>query len=263
MPNAIAELSSRFAAYLATQVSEEISEYDGMFDRGGRARPMEHYLSVGRSAIDVIAHAMIASGKTKIDTVLDLPSGGGRVTRHLKAFFPDSEIFVSELDTRQETFATATFGAIPFKAARDFLEPSDQKFDLIFVGSLLTHFDRDRFRKTLNWLIEALAPGGLLVVTTHGRQHDLRQRNIRQFIPADDWENTYASFVDSGFGYIAYPGEENYGLSICRPSWLMGCVESNRSISIVSFQEGVWSRHQDVLSVQRRTLDGGAPIEMA
>jgi SAM-dependent methyltransferase len=262
MPNAIAEVSNRFAAYLTARVSEEISQHDGMFDRS-RARPMDHYLGVGRSAIDVIAHAMIASGKTKIGTVLDLPSGGGRVTRHLKAFFPDSEIFVSELDTRLETFAAMALGAIPFKAARDFSEASDRQFDLIFVGSLLTHFDQDKFRNALNWFIEALAPGGLLVVTTHGRQHDLRQRKIRQFIPADDWENTYACFVESGFGYIAYPGEDNYGLSISRPSWLMGCVENNSSIRIVSFQEGVWNRHQDALSVQRQTLDGGAPIEMA
>jgi SAM-dependent methyltransferase len=259
MTNSIAQVNNRFAAYLSVGVSEEIFEHDGMFDRS-RAHPMEHYMSVGRSAIDVIARAMIASGKTKIGTVLDLPSGAGRVTRHLKAFFPDSDIFVSELDTRLETFAATVLGAIPFKAARDFSEPPNRTFDLIFVGSLVTHFDQGLFRKALGWFIEALAPSGLLVLTTHGRQHDLRQRNIRQFIAAEDWENAYASFVGTGFGYVPYPDQVNYGLSICRPSWLLGLVESNPALRIVYFQEGVWNGHHDILSVQRQALDGGPPI---
>ena len=169
-----------------------------------------------RTAIDVIARAMVAAEKSEFETVLDLPCGGGRVTRHLRVFFPESKIFVSELNSQLQDFAADRFDTIAFAAARDFATPSERKFDLIFVGSLLTHLDENKFRRALDWFLDALAPDGLLIATTHGRQHDMRQRTIRQFTPPDRYQRIYAGFVDRGFGYAPYEGED-YGLSMCRP----------------------------------------------
>jgi SAM-dependent methyltransferase len=259
MSQPLLAICARYEAYLRYGVSTVICEYDGMYDRG-RGDPMGHYMAVGRSAIDVLARAMMLASKSEIETVLDLPCGGGRVTRHLKAFFPESQIFASELDQRLEDFVVNTLAATRFHAAADFSSEPERQFDLVFVGSLLTHFDEAKFRRTLGWFIQALAPDGLLVLTTHGRQHDLRQRRVRQFVPAADWEPVYQSFLATGFGYLAYPGQD-YGLSLCQPSWLIGLVETDPSVRIVNFQEGVWNQHHDILVLQKQALTGGPPIE--
>jgi hypothetical protein len=52
-------LRRRYSAYLATEVEKEVSEHDDML-AGGK---LDHYLSVGQSAIDVVARAMVAAQK--------------------------------------------------------------------------------------------------------------------------------------------------------------------------------------------------------
>src|SRR5258708_15366287 len=109
-------LRRRYAAYLATEVEKEVSEHDDMLAGGN----LDHYLSVGQSAVDVIGRAMVAAQKDSFASVLDLPCGGGRVTRHLKAFLPEAKLFVGDLNKQKEAFVVSKFGAatIDPRAAR-------------------------------------------------------------------------------------------------------------------------------------------------
>ena len=66
--------------------------------------------------------------------ILDLPCGGGRVTRHLKAFFPESEIHVGDIDADKLAAVTAQFSVTPFPFPHDFRGEPGRRFDLIFVG---------------------------------------------------------------------------------------------------------------------------------
>ncbi len=45
---------------------------------------LDHYLQVGRGAIDLIVAAMVTAKRTDFGKILDLPCGAGRVTRHLR-----------------------------------------------------------------------------------------------------------------------------------------------------------------------------------
>ena len=65
----------------------------------------EGYFINGRTAIEVILSAMLAAGRTEFATVLDLPCGGGRVTRHLRALFPESEVYVSDIVEEKQRWA--------------------------------------------------------------------------------------------------------------------------------------------------------------
>src|ERR1051325_2423248 len=97
----LAALHARHQAYLAATISERIAPCDDMFVRGV-PEALGHYLALGRSAIEILLGAMLATGRDGFATVLDLPCGGGRVTRHLRAFLPESTIFASDLaDDRQ------------------------------------------------------------------------------------------------------------------------------------------------------------------
>jgi SAM-dependent methyltransferase len=246
-------VSARFEAYLQAPIPQQISEHDQMFARGVPGAN-DHYMSVGHSAIEVIIRAMICSRKTTIGSVLDLPSGAGRVTRHLRAFFPACQLFVGELNTPARQFAVENFSATALDVAQDFSGKPPRTFDLIFVGSLLTHFNAGPFSRALNWFVRSLAPGGLLVVTTHGRRHDQFEREGRHLVDPAKWIEVSRSFRATGFGYIETDrlNDASYGFSLSAPSWVLSLVEHEPMVTIISFQEAAWDSHQDVLVVQRK-----------
>src|ERR1700674_3720793 len=255
MPVALNTVAARYAAYLAQQIPDVVHERDIMLARG-TAGAMDHYLAVGHSAIEVIAVAMLAVGTIDIGSVLDLPCGGGRVTRHLKAFLPEAELSVGDLDRELEAFTAKTFGAIVARAPVDFAGAPVRSFDLIFVGSLVTHLDAAMFAQATRWLIAALAPNGLLVLTTHGRRHDFVETTRHRFAPLDKWEATLRALAREGFGYYDYDDTQpGYGVSVSKPSWVMRLFETEPAIRIVSYQEAAWAGHQDVLVLQRKAIN--------
>src|SRR5262249_53903643 len=129
--------SARWAQYRAESVDLTISDRDDMFVAG----QLDHYLWAGTSALEVISEAMLLGRKTRFHSLLDIPCGYGRVTRHLVKFFSDSEIFVSEIDKAKQAFCASTFGGREIDLPTDFSGEPTRHFDLIFVGSLLTHLD--------------------------------------------------------------------------------------------------------------------------
>jgi len=159
----IEQISARWTNYRASSVNMAVSDADDMLTAGH----LDH--CVGTSALEVISEAMILARKTHVGSVLDMPCGYGRVTRHLVKFFPDSQISVSEIDKAMQQFCESTFGASGLDLAPDFAGEPPRQFDLIFVGSLLTHLDEELFTCAIHYLLKALLPAGLLVVTTHGR----------------------------------------------------------------------------------------------
>jgi SAM-dependent methyltransferase len=241
--DAIGPVANRLSRYCASIISQDIASYDAMYARDVAGADV-HYFAVGRSAIHLIAETMIAANKTTFASVLDCPCGAGRITRHLTAFFPDSQIFVSDLDQEGEAFAAKRFGATRFRAPSAFDVAPDQRFDLIFVGSLLTHFDEVMFLRALKWFVAALEPEGILITTTHGRRAQILKRS--PFISAPNG----FSFVEMG----RFCGTA-YGSSLSFPSWLLKEVENMPDVAIISFREAAWDDHQDVLSLQRRSLD--------
>jgi SAM-dependent methyltransferase len=243
-------VAERFRAYQSSYVRQEISEYDDMLDNRAPGA-IEHYFSVGRSAIDIIVRGMISVGRTDFETILDLPCGGGRVTRHLAAFFPEAKLFVGELNHDKRRFVAEMFDAEIVETASDFSDEPMRRYDLIFVGSLLTHFDAELFRRALNWFISALAPGGLLIATLHGRRHlhhhDATYRDPR-------WEGVRQDYLDHRFGFRAFDSSPSYGANIVAPSWVLQLIEADSGTRIVSFEEAAWDDNQDALILQKSSL---------
>jgi SAM-dependent methyltransferase len=251
----VAAVAERLRRYQAVEIPTAIAERDAMYARGV-AGADEHYFSVGRSAIGVIAQGMIASGRTTFASALDLPCGAGRVTRHLRAFLPEAEIFASDLDAAGEKFAAKHFGATQFPAPRDFQGTPARTFDLVFVGSLLTHFDEAELRRALAWFAAALAPDGVLVITMHGRRAEVIERTRNRFLDPARYAQAAARAAASGFGFLETERicGTAYGVSLCRPSWLVAALEELPGTRIIALYEGAWDDHQDVAVLQRRLL---------
>jgi cyclopropane fatty-acyl-phospholipid synthase-like methyltransferase len=98
------------------------------------------YFRIGQLALKICLN-YVDEKLLRQGNILDFPSGYGRVLRHFAAKFPKAKIFACELDSRMLEFTEGVFGAIPIQANEECLISIEEKMDLIFTGSLLTHFD--------------------------------------------------------------------------------------------------------------------------
>ena len=138
----------------ASNVIETISPRDEMFQNN-----LDHYFRVGCSAIQNILLAIRLNGCTTLNSILDLPCGHGRVLRHIRAQFPDAALTACDLNRDGVDFCANTFGAIPAYSTPELRELKlKSRFDLIWCGSLFTHFDKTRCFDLLDFLSEHLLP---------------------------------------------------------------------------------------------------------
>jgi CBS domain-containing protein/SAM-dependent methyltransferase len=237
----------------AEPLIEEISEADTQYRRGRAS-----YFWNGAAALRPIRAAFAAAGREDLDSsmnnVLDFASGHGRVLRVLKAAFPHARLTACDLDRDAVDFCARTFGASPVYSDADPARIEiDDRFDLIWSGSLFTHIDAPRWPGFLGLLASLLAPGGVLVFTTAGRSvaAEMREGEHRG-LAADLARGLLEDFDRTGFGYRDYPGQADYGLSRARPSWVCGQIEQTAGIELLGYAERGWNGRQDAVACLRR-----------
>lgn len=248
----LAGILERRQRYRTAEIDRTVSSEDDMMAHsmpGGGS----HYFQVGVSAIELITEAMVLARRSTFPRVLDFPCGGGRVTRHLVKFFPDSEITVSDVERRKQAAVVAQFGVKPVECPPDFSAPLPQSYDLIFVGSLLTHLDRRMFVRALDFFIAGLAPDGILVLTTVGRY-----TATAQSAAVTAWNHPVARAVRamnrSGFGYLELDRERygvSYGATFVAPSWTMRLIEGRADAMVLGYKERAWDDNLDALIIQK------------
>ena len=105
----------------------------------------------------------------KARSFLEFASGHGRFTRHLVKALGAERVTVSDVVQDAVEFSERTFGVPGFTSTR---APEDlvwtQHYDVVFVLSLFSHLPRSTWARWLKRLYEGVAPGGVLVFTTHG-----------------------------------------------------------------------------------------------
>jgi hypothetical protein len=246
---------------LLERVDLTISPSDTMFVA---SRGPGQYIGVGVDAVRCI-EAVLAESGTRPARILDLPSGWGRVTRFLAVRFPDAELTAGDLVYDGPQFCAEHFGARPLRSSADLDDlVLPGPFDLIWVGSLVTHLRPDGIASLLRALAQSLSLDGTLVVTAHG-DANVKQlhvhRSIDQYV-ADDAPAAIESYEQSGFGYVAYavrpsvdPDEDaaletsGYGISYTSPDWLEARARE-AGLRRIYFREQDWDRHQDVHGFQ-------------
>ena len=128
---------------------EEICEGDRMF-KGNR----DAYFNAGFSALKNVRLAMLAAGIGDFAEILDFPSGHGRVLRYLRADFPNARVTACDIEIPAADFCEKAFGATKVLGHED---PWEIKlpghYDLIWVGSLLTHLNKDTCAEFLEFFL--------------------------------------------------------------------------------------------------------------
>jgi 2-polyprenyl-3-methyl-5-hydroxy-6-metoxy-1,4-benzoquinol methylase len=246
------EYAELYQAYERRGVIMRVDERDKEFGHN-----IEHYLSVGADALRVIVNALVGNLRSPPTTILDFPSGSGRVTRHLRAFFPNANITVCDLYDYHVQFSADTFAAEGIISQEDLNKVDFGKtFDLIFCGSLVTHLPADLFEATLQLVSRSLTDFGIAIVTLHGRHSEYRQQNLPlKYYDPDLFELADSELHEIGFAYTDYDQgvkrvfdkQFRYGISFSRPHWTMRLLEKDFSRRILGYIERGFDAHQDVL----------------
>ena len=133
--------------------------------------PLRDYLSDGWRTLSELMLLLEAVDQPllKIPRVLEFASGHGRFTRHIAKALGAQRVVVSDVVPSAVEFSRSTFGVAGFLSAS---VPEQVRwpgqYDLVFVLSLFSHLPRSTWGRWLQALYGAVAPGGLLVFSTHG-----------------------------------------------------------------------------------------------
>lgn len=214
------------------------------------------YFDLGRRALELIHFSGELCDKPHYPDILDLPCGHGRVLRWLRAHYHYAKITACDLDREGVDFCANQFGAKPVYSRPDLHQlPFNSQFDLIWVGSLVTHLRRDRWLATLDNLVKWTRDCGVIIFTTQGRTvSSLLARGQRNIAENIDKPALLEEFARTGFAYQRYfesNAEEDYGLALTSPEWLMRTLQRYPDIIMRAYLEEAWGM-QDVVILYKK-----------
>jgi SAM-dependent methyltransferase len=225
------------------------------------------YFGVAHTAMASITAAMVLAGKQELGSILDIPCGHGRITRMLRARWPAARIAACDLLTEGVDFCAQQFGAVPIYSDPDPARiPTDEQFDLIWSGSLLTHLDKPLWQPFLRFFSDHLKEDGLLVFSTLGRCVVLHPPQ-RALARIDHREPLRDAYLAEGFAYMDQTDprcpwhtpdlKPGYGVTWASPQWVIDQMMQLPDLRVLALWERGWNEHQDVVVAMKRPV--GAP----
>ena len=175
--------------------------------------------------------------------------------RHLRAAFPHAEVTACDLLKDGVDFCASTLGATGVYSDTDpaRIDLPRDSFDLIWVGSLFTHFGLKQWKLFLPFFRDLLAHNGVVVFSTQGR-HSHRQlfHDVYRYdLDASQRKRLLKQYETSGFGYVDYQGGNDYGISLAEPAWVCRLITSVPDLRLTYVNERAWDAHQDIFACVR------------
>ena len=214
------------------------------------------YFTEGRDALMLVQAAVAQAGSGTVRAILDLPCGFGRVGRWFRTAYPAATLTACDTQAPGVEFCIEHLGADGVEAKLDGSHWArlPGPYDVIWCGSLLTHFGRSEWINHLRCFSERLAAGGVLVFTSHGLlplEH-LRSGEKNYGLPPDAVAQVRAAVVARGFGYADYADTPGYGISVAQTGWIRELIAQETDLEVLAIHEAGWGQHQDVVVCIRR-----------
>ena len=214
------------------------------------------YFVEGRDALALVQAAVAQAGTTTVNSILDLPCGFGRVGRWFRTAYPAAKLAACDTQLPGVEFCIEHLGAEGVQAELDgsHWTKLPGPYDIIWCGSLLTHFDRDQWVNHLHRFHERLTAHGVLVFTSHGllSLEHLRSGEKNYGLSPAAVTHLREATVAAGFGYADYDDTPGYGISVAQPGWIRELVERETDLRVLAIHEAAWGQHQDVVVCVRR-----------
>ena len=215
----------------------------------------DHYFSCGESALRILLEAVSRAGMPIPAQILDFGAGAGRVTRWLKSAFPASSIACCDVRAEHMQFLRTQFGVDAWTVGTDIdALKIPGTYDLIWVGSVITHLSEAETRRLIDKLLSACNVGGLLVLSFHGPfaiERQRQQTTNSKYIHDDGWEEIERGYGATGYGYADYQRQKGYGISVCTPAWMTNVVNALPGSRLVLMASRAWDGHHDVVAIQK------------
>jgi SAM-dependent methyltransferase len=246
----VSETLSSEEKRLISRVPMRIHPNDDMY-RLGTGR---HYLSIGLSARRCIMVSLAHAQQNSIRTILDLPSGYGRILRILQLSFPNSTVWGCEIVPEAVHFVQKQFNVNAAVSNTDFTKVSFPiKFDLIWSGSLLTHLDANNATELLRLFHRSLSPTGVCVFTMHGQTSAawLDSRAETYGLKETAIQTVLSDFADKGYGYADYSANAGYGIALATRARMVQMASAVGDWNFLSFHERMWTDHHDVYAFSK------------
>ncbi|HYX20952.1 MAG TPA: class I SAM-dependent methyltransferase, partial [Thermoanaerobaculia bacterium] len=131
------------------------------------------YFSTGRSIWRTVSRLVSwrFGGFANVRSALDFASGYGRTTRFLARALDARAVTAAEIDAGAVRFQEETFGVRGCVSGPDPARLTlPESFDLVLAVSFFSHLPAGRFERWLGRLYGRVAPGGLLLFSTHGAE---------------------------------------------------------------------------------------------
>ena len=227
----------------------QISEADDIFKffaaHPSSLNPIRDYLADGWRTMSELVLLLEEVGHPllKTQSVLEFASGHGRFTRHLVKALGASRVVANDVVVDSVEFSRKTFGV------EGFVSPSvpeqvqwDKQHDLVFVLSLFTHLPASTWSRWLKRIYDMVAPGGVLVFTTHGAEAVFKQN-----VTLD--ENGYFFVASSESNAI--DGQE-YGTTFTSEAFVRARIaETLPEARLLKVAERQFWHHQDAIVIEK------------
>jgi len=228
-------------------LNHTIAPGDGLF----KNRDPEQYFTVGASAAHAISESLAAAcvSPEDIGRILDYACGYGRVLRWLRVEFPQAYVLGVDKDLKAVRGSNSVLGVETRQLDVSLAKPIDAPFDLIWVGSLMTHLPEWETLRTIQYLKTHLTKGGVLVLTAHGYYvyERLRLRERHYSIDEARIGKIIREFDRLGYGHVSYGNMSGYGISVSKPSRIVAMIETCNLVCVY-FKARGWAYHQDVFA---------------
>lgn len=233
----------------AKTLNTQISINDDMYQGN-----ISHYLRCGAEAAFLIRNYSKYSGKKENLRILDFPCGYGRVTRWLRFLFPDCRLVGSDTTLDAIEFSKLNFAMEAFEAKANFQDNKiEEKFDLIWVGSLITHISQERGVELLDFLISLLDHDSKLFVSFLGEEMQYRfdAEDAPYGLTKESAENILVTFREKGYGFSDYPNQQGYGISLISSKWWIDYFDKHQDYDLKIISLG-WDKHHNIAVISRR-----------
>jgi SAM-dependent methyltransferase len=245
--------------------SELLSERTGLI----RAEPPEDVHAMTRGAqnaagglyeANLVIDALLGAGgeMSRVAAALDFGCSSGRVVKPLAAAYPDVSWRGCDPNEPAVAWARANLPGIEFFANGSLppLPLADGELDLAYAISIWSHFKPSRGELWLAEMHRVLAPGGHLVMTTHGPTsvgHDSAsgQRSARQSREILDALYRQGWWYAAEFGAAGDWGvvDPEWGTAFVSPEWVL--TQLCPRWRVLEYAPGRNQDNQDVYVMQR------------